>query len=87
MKLNAKDLKRIELLPENEEDKKVIGIILARERVIRQVLNTSQPLIYWGDSDEDGGRGGLIISTYVVPSNVLATVPEGHETAPGGVEK
>ncbi len=83
MKL-AGDAKRIELLPETDEDKKAIQVILEREDVIRQVLNDSHPLIYWGDSDEDGGRGGLIINLHKVEKTVSPTTEafESGVTAP-----
>ncbi len=61
MKLGG-DALRIELAPETDEDKAALEGILARERVIRQVLNESQPLVYWGDSDEFGGA--LIINSH-----------------------
>ncbi len=68
MKLGG-DALRIELVPETDEDKAALEGILARERVIRQVLNESQPLIYWGDSDEFGGA--LIINSH----RVVSTTP------------
>ena len=65
MKLGG-DADRIELAPETDADKAALEGVLARERVIRQVLNESHPFIYWGDSDEFGGA--LIINSHRVAS-------------------
>ncbi len=70
MKLGG-DALRIELIPETDEDKDAIKGILARERVIRQVLNNSTPLIFWGDADEGGCA--LIISSHVTPTTLGIT--------------
>ncbi len=79
MKLGG-DALRIELAPETDEDRAALEIILARERVIRQVLNDSQPLVYWGDSDEFGGA--LIINSHKVTS----TLPPVTVTSGPGAE-
>ena len=62
---------RIELKPETEEDERAVSGILARERIIRAVLNESNPLIYRGDSDEFGIA--LIISSHKVKKTATAT--------------
>ena len=78
MKLAGTTL-RLELLPENDGDKQVLQDILKREHTISQILNYNHPFIYWGDSDEDGGRGALIISSHKVSSGGVSTPPEGVE--------